>query len=134
MYYPHTCFHILYLTCTIYTHQHVSRKSLNLPPYLSPLQIRDDPNDAQLVTNAAQRDAWILRDVTCRNYIFATLTKPMKESLYSCDTATAMWTRLDTQYRLRAAENLHLLWQAFYDFSHDPGITHILIFYLKSCH
>ena len=52
----------------------------------------------------------------------------MKESLYSCETAAVMWARLDTQYRLRAAENLHLLWQAFYDFSHDPAddmTTHI---------
>ncbi|KAI9553696.1 hypothetical protein GHT06_021624 [Daphnia sinensis] len=49
-----------------------------------------DPDNPELITNAAQIDAWILRDVTSRNYIFATLTRPMKEGLYSCDTAAAM--------------------------------------------
>lgn len=52
----------------------------------------------------------------------------MKENLYSCETAAAMWTKLDTQYKLKAAENLHLLWQSFYDFSHhqdDDMTTHI---------
>ena len=94
------------------------------------LQIRDDPDNPQRVTNAAEIDAWILRDVTSRNYIFATLTRPMKESLYSCETAAIMWTRLDTQYRLRAAENLHLLWQSFYDFTYQPGILKIVIHHL----
>lgn len=92
------------------------------------LQIRDDPDNPQRITNVAAIDAWILRDVTSRNYIFATLSKPMKESLYSCETAAIMWTRLDTQYRLTAAENLHLLWQSFYDFTHHPDddmTTHI---------
>ncbi len=90
------------------------------------LQIRDDPDNPQRITNVAAIDAWILRDVTSRNYIFATLTKPMKESLYSCETAAIMWTRLDTQYRLRAAENPHLLWQSFYEFTHHPGILNII--------
>ncbi|EFX75512.1 hypothetical protein DAPPUDRAFT_250138 [Daphnia pulex] len=92
-----------------------------------PDEIRDNPDDPELITNAAQIDTWILRDVTCRNYIFATLTKPMKEGLYSCDTAAAMWTKLDSQYRLRAAENLHLLWQEFYDFSHQPGMLNFIM-------
>lgn len=78
-------------------------------------------DDNQVVTNAAEIEAWHLRDVTARNYIFATLTKVMKQNLYSCETAAAMWTRLDTQYQLRAAENLHLLWQSFYDFTHHAG-------------
>lgn len=91
-----------------------------MPKNLSVLQIRDDPDNPELITNAAQIDAWILRDVTCRNYIFATITKPMKEGLYSCDTAAAMWMKLDSQYRLRAAENLHLLWQELYDFTYQP--------------
>jgi hypothetical protein len=80
------------------------------------------------VTNTAEIEAWNLKDVTYRNYIFATLTKPMKESLYSCDTAADMWTRLNNQYQLRAANNLHLLWQSFYDFSHlsgDDMTTHL---------
>ena len=78
-------------------------------------------DDNQVVINAAEIEAWHLRDVTARNYIFATLTKAMKQNLYSCETAAAMWTRLDTQYQLRAAENLHLLWQSFYDFTHHVG-------------
>ena len=85
-------------------------------------------DDNQVVINAAEIEAWHLRDVTARNYIFATLTKAMKQNLYSCETAAAMWTRLDTQYQLRAAENLHLLWQSFYDFTHhvdDDMTTHI---------
>ncbi len=45
----------------------------------------------------------------------------MKQNLYACETAAAMWTKLDTQYQLRAAENLHLLWQSFYDFTHHAG-------------
>jgi hypothetical protein len=68
-----------------------------MPKDLSLLQVRDDPDNPELITNAAQIDAWILRDVTCRTYIFATVTKPMKEGLYCCDTA-AMWTKLDSQY------------------------------------
>lgn len=76
----------------------------------------------RVVTNRKEIDAWNLKDVTARNYIFATLAKPMKENLYSCTTAAEMWTRLDTQYRLRAAENLHLLWQSFYDFNYHTGI------------
>ncbi|EFX64048.1 hypothetical protein DAPPUDRAFT_267148, partial [Daphnia pulex] len=75
-------------------------------------------NDEGQVTNTAEIEAWNLKDVTSRNYIFATLTKPMKESLYSCNTAADMWTKLNNQYQLRAADNLHLLWQSFYDFSH----------------
>ena len=80
------------------------------------------------VTNTAEIEAWNLKDVTSRNYIFATLTKPMKESLYSCGTAADMWTKLNNQYQLRAADNLHLLWQSFYDFSHlsgDDMTTHL---------
>lgn len=62
----------------IYTHM---TKDLSL------LQIRDNPDDPELITNAAQIDTWILRDVTCRNYIFATLTKPMKEGrIHSIDS------------------------------------------------
>jgi hypothetical protein len=58
-----------------------------MPKDLSLLQVRDDPDNPELITNAAQIDAWILRDVTCRNYIFATLTKPMKEGrIHSIDS------------------------------------------------
>lgn len=86
--------HILNPACTIYTHTNMRRgksKSFSLSISSTDKMI----NDPQLVTNATHRDAWILRDVMCRNYIFATLTKPMKERLYSCNTATAVWTRLD---------------------------------------
>ena len=69
----------------------------------------------------AEIEQWNQKDVTARNYIFATLAKPMKENLYSCESAAAMWTKLDTQYKLKAAENLHLLWQSFYDFNYHPG-------------
>ena len=44
---------------------------------------------------------------------------------YSCVDKTG------PEYRLRGTENLHLLWQALYDFSHDPGITYMLIVLLK---
>ena len=124
-------------TCNTLLHLHMSTQSLiynsihmltKIQIYL--LQIRDDPDNPQRVTNAAEIDTWILRDVTSRNYIFATLTRPMKESLYSCETAAIMWTRLDTQYRLRAAENLHLLWQSFYDFSYQHSILKIVTHHL----
>ena len=76
----------------------------------------------------AEIEQWNQKDVTARNYIFATLAKPMKENLYSCESAAAMWTKLDTQYKLKAAENLHLLWQSFYDFNYHPGNLKIYIY------
>ena len=129
MYGSNTCNTLLHLHMSTQSFMYVSIHMLTkIQIYL--LQIRDDPDNPQRVTNAAEIDAWILRDVTSRNYIFATLTRPMKESLYSCETAAIMWTRLDTQYRLRAAENLHLLWQSFYDFTYQPGILKIVIHHL----
>lgn len=92
---------------------------------LSSLQTRDDQD---VITNMAEIEQWNQKDVTARNYIFATLAKPMKENLYSCESAAAMWTKLDTQYKLKAAENLHLLWQSFYDFNYHPGNLKIYIY------
>jgi len=92
---------------------------------LSSLQTRDDQD---VITNMAEIEQWNQKDVTARNYIFATLAKPMKENLYSCQSAAAMWTKLDTQYKLKAAENLHLLWQSFYDFNYHPGNLKIYIY------
>ena len=60
---------------------------------LSSLQTRNDQN---VITNMAEIEQWNQKDVTARNYIFATLAKPMKENLYSCESAAAMWTKLDT--------------------------------------
>lgn len=60
------------------------------------LKIKDEN---QVVTNAPEIHAWLLKDVTARNYIFTTLMKPMKENLYSCETAAAMWTKLETLYK-----------------------------------
>ncbi|XP_046443810.1 uncharacterized protein LOC124193868 [Daphnia pulex] len=46
----------------------------------------------------------------------------MKENLYTPGlNAAQIWTKLNLQYQLQTEEQLHLLWQQYYDFKHTAG-------------
>jgi hypothetical protein len=46
----------------------------------------------------------------------------MKENLYTPGlNAAQIWAKLNLQYQLQTEEQLHLLWQQYYDFKHTAG-------------
>ncbi|EFX65810.1 hypothetical protein DAPPUDRAFT_264195 [Daphnia pulex] len=57
-----------------------------------------------IVTIQVAIDAWLLRDVTCRNYILSTNEQNQKKNLYGLLTAREMWLKIETQYASNAAD------------------------------
>ena len=52
----------------------------------------------------------------------------MKENLYTPGlNATQIWAKLNLQYQLQTEEQLHLLWQQYYDFKHTAGTFSYII-------
>ncbi|KAI9551239.1 hypothetical protein GHT06_006725 [Daphnia sinensis] len=53
----------------------------------------------------------------------------MKENLYTPGlNAAQIWAKLNLQYQLQTEEQLHLLWQQYYDFKHTAGTFPCLFF------
>jgi hypothetical protein len=88
-------------------------------PYFFYIQDYDDDGD---ITNEMEIRQWKKKDVLARNCIMATITREMKQNLYTPGlNAAQMWTKLNLHYQLHTEEHLHLLWQNYYDFSYTAG-------------
>ena len=70
--------------------------------------------DAQL-TNGAEIKAWQMRDCYARFLIFNCCDETRKMALLNSRTSQEMWTRLETQYLQRAADNKHCLHRDFFN-------------------
>ena len=56
----------------------------------------------------------------------------MKQNLYTPGLTVAdMWRKLNNQYELNIVEQIHLIWQNFYDFTYTAGIY---IFFFGNLH
>ena len=74
-----------------------------------------------VVTNQAARQLWLLRDVTCRNYILATNEPNQKRNLYGLATAREMWTKIETQYASNASDIETSCLMGIYQIKFDQG-------------
>ncbi len=72
-----------------------------------------------VVTNQTAIDAWLLRDVTYRNFILATNEQNQKKNLYGLLTAREMWLKIETQYALNAADLENNCLTSPYNFKYD---------------
>ena len=87
------------------------------------IQEFDQQDDEVVLVNGDEIRAWQKKEIFAKNCIFATITKEMKQHLYTPGlTSAQMWNKLSTQYEIRTVEHLHLLWQEFYDFAHKEGL------------
>lgn len=56
----------------------------------------------------------------------------MKENLYTPGlNAAQIWAKLNLQYQLQTEEQLHLLWQQYYDFKHTAGTFSYIIHFFS---
>ena len=97
------------LKVLIYLIQHIQ--------FIFLFQVRNN----NIVTNQAAIDAWLLRDVTCRNYILATNEQNQKKNLYGLLTAREMWLKIETQYASNAADLENNCLTSLYNFKYDSG-------------
>ena len=68
------------------------------------------------VTNAAAIEAWMQKDVDARTYLYSTIKYEQQTSLHGCDTASSMWTRIQTEFAQAIADNAHLMTTKFFDY------------------
>ncbi|EFX69600.1 hypothetical protein DAPPUDRAFT_113528 [Daphnia pulex] len=86
------------------------------------LRPEEERNEAGELQNDAAIRLWTRKNITALNFIFASITKKIKENLYTPGlNAAQIWTKLNLQYQLQTEEQLHLLWQQYYDFKHTAG-------------
>jgi hypothetical protein len=90
---------------------------INSSVYFVSFQVRNE----NIVTNQAAIDAWLLRDVTCRNCILATNEQNQKKNLYGLLTAREMWLKIETKYASNAADLENNCLACLYNFKYDSG-------------
>ena len=88
---------------------------------LIPTEIKDENGT---ITNKDEIGNWKQRDVTARNFLYATTNTQHQRALVNCKTAREMWVKLSTQYLQKAAENKHLLQDQFfkYEYHHEHKV------------
>ena len=74
-----------------------------------------------MVTNADAIRRWKERDVTARNYLFATTDDDLRDTLCTSTTAAEMYERIQNQHARTAADNRLLLLTQFTDYKLQPG-------------
>lgn len=72
-------------------------------------------------TNIAQIQDWEVRYTQASNYLYATVSEEIKNTLINCDIAHEMWERLSVQYMQNTSGNKHLLKQQFFQLQFDTG-------------
>jgi hypothetical protein len=82
-----------------------------------PLENTDDGGE---ITNQNAINTWKQKDVTARNYLYATTDTQHQRGLVNCKSASEMWVRLSTQYLQKAPENKHMLQHQFFDYKFLP--------------
>lgn len=78
-----------------------------------PQEIFAGEGDLRVVTNQELINQWKTTDCYGRFLIFNCCDETRKLALHNCRTSYDMWTRLETQYLQRAADNKHLLHRDF---------------------
>ncbi|XP_046454348.1 uncharacterized protein LOC124207387 [Daphnia pulex] len=78
-----------------------------------PQEIFAGEGDLRVVTNQELINQWKTTDCYGRFLIFNCCDETRKLALLNCRTSYDMWTRLETQYLQRAADNKHLLHRDF---------------------
>ena len=82
------------------------------------LQLQELANDAgagvlpppvPVITNAVAINDWELTDCYAMFLIYNTCDVTTQQLLLTCRTSFEMWTRLETQFLQRAADNMHLI-------------------------
>ena len=73
------------------------------------------------VTNAAAIEAWMQKDVDARTYLYSTIKYEQQTSLHGCDTASSMWTRIQTEFAQAIADNAHLMTTRFFEYKYRQG-------------
>lgn len=69
----------------------------------------DVPHAVPVITNAVAINDWELNDFYGMFLIYNTCDATTQQLLLTCRTSFEMWTRLETQYLQRAADNMHLI-------------------------
>ena len=74
-----------------------------------------------MLVNSDEIDEWKMRDCYARFLIFNSCDEVRKLALLNSRTSHKMWTRLETQYLQRAADNKHLLHRDFLNLRPTAG-------------
>lgn len=69
--------------------------------------------DEAVCVNFEAIDSWKKRDCYARMLIFNGNDETRQKALLNCKSSHEMWSRLNTQYLERAADNKHLLHREF---------------------
>ena len=83
------------------------------------LPLQTVENDA--VTNANEIADWCRRDCTVRNYIYATVTDDLRDTLCTSTNAVDMYQRVRNQHARAAAENKLILLRQFTEYRFKTG-------------
>jgi hypothetical protein len=67
------------------------------------------PPPVPVITNAVAINDWELTDCYAMFLIYNTCDATTQQLLLTCRTSFEMWTRLETQFLQRAADNMHLI-------------------------
>ena len=82
----------------------------------------EDENGVIVIANQADIQQWERKEIFAKNCIFSTIGKDMKQNLYTPGlTSAQMMAKLVTQYEVNTEEQLHLLYQEYYDFAYKEG-------------
>lgn len=74
-----------------------------------------------VVTNATIIADWCRRDCTARNYIYATITDDLRDTLCTSTTATDMYQRIRNQHARAASDNKLILLRQFTEYKFKTG-------------
>ena len=115
-----------------YIHHTLTR--LNVHNVLFVFQIIEEDEDGiAFIANQAEIRLWERKEILAKNCIFSTIGKEMKQNLYTPGlTSAQMMTELVTQYEVNTEEQLHLLYQEYYDFTYKEGMQKKINIYIFS--
>ncbi|KZR97242.1 Uncharacterized protein APZ42_007996, partial [Daphnia magna] len=85
---------------------------------IKPTEVSDEDG---IVKNADAISRWKLKDVTARNYIFATTDDELRDTLCTSTTAADMYARIRNQHSRNAADNRLILLQQFTEYKYKQG-------------
>lgn len=74
------------------------------------------------VTNANVIADWCRKDCTARNYIYATITDDLRDTLCTSTTAADMYQRVRNQHARAASDNRLILLRQFTEYRFKSGI------------
>ncbi len=72
------------------------------------------------VTNQTAIDSWKQKDITARNYIYATTDHTNQRLLVNCKSSREMWEKLSAQYLQNADTSKHMIQHQFFTYKYQP--------------